>query len=149
MKIYIASDHGGYKYKEELKKYLIEKGYIVEDMGNTKLDPEDDYPDFVIPAAEKVADQPGSFGIVIGRSGNGEAIVANKVKGIRATLCLNEKMAKMTREHNDANILSLGADYISLGDAKKVVEVFLTTPFSNEERHKRRLGKIEKFEANN
>ena len=114
-------------------------------MGNIKLDPEDDYPDFVIPLAEKVSKEPDSFGVVLGRSGNGEAIVANKVKGVRAALCLNEKMAKMAREHNDANILSLGADYIDFETAKNVVEVFLTTPFSNKEKHKRRIEKIKKL----
>lgn len=161
MKIYIASDHGGFEYKEEIKKFLVEIGYEVEDMGNTKFDPDDDYPDFVIPLAEKVAFRwvrqahhkqvqgELSFGIVLGRSGNGEAIAANKVKGIRAALCLNGKMAIMAREHNDANILSLGADYVDLETAKKIVEVFLKTPFSNEERHKRRLEDIKKIEANN
>jgi len=148
-KIYITSDHGGYQYKEELKVFLKDSGYEVEDMGNKKLDPEDDYPDFVIPLAEKVLKEPDSFGIVLGRSGNGEAIAANKVKGIRAALCLNEKMAKMAREHNDANVLSLGADYIDLETAKKIAEAFIKTSFSNEEKHKRRLVKLEKFEGKN
>src|SRR3989344_5099979 len=96
-KIFIASDHGGFEYKEELKKFLNEKGYEVEDMGNTKLDPEDDYPDFVIPLAKRIVQDAALrqaqgkevFGIVLGRSGNGEQIAANKVKGIRAALCLN------------------------------------------------------------
>lgn len=153
MKIYIASDHGGYEYKEELKKFLKDKGYEVEDIGNTKLDPEDDYPDFVIPCAKKVAlrqaQGENDFGIIFGRSGNGEAIAANKVKGIRAAVCLNEKMARMAREHNDANVLSLGVDFIDLEVAKKVVDMFLETPFSTEEKHKRRIEKIERFEENN
>lgn len=145
MKVYLASDHGGYKYKEELKKYLAEKGYEIEDMGNTELDPKDDYTDFVFPLAVRVSKEEGSRGIVLGRSGNGEQIAANKVKGIRAVLCLSEKMAQKAREHNDANVLSLGADYIDLGTVKKIVGAFLTTPFSGKERHKRRLSKISKY----
>ena len=149
MKIYIASDHGGFEYKEELKRFLKDKGYEVEDMGAHELNPEDDYPDFVLPLAERVSKEHGSFGVVLGRSGNGEAIAANKVKGIRAALCSNEIMAKMAREYNNASVLSLGAEYIDLETAKKVVEVFLKTPFSNEERHSRRLRKISDYERNN
>ena len=151
MKVYIGADHGGYLLKEELKKYLMEKGYEVDDLGAHQLDPQDDYPDFVIPVAESVALRQAqgdhSFGIVIGRSGNGEAIVANKVKGMRATLCLNESLARMAREHNDANILALGADFIDTETARKVVETFLTTPFSEAEHHKRRLQKISDYET--
>ena len=149
MKIYIASDHGGYEYKEELKKYFSGKGHGVEDMGPFELDPDDDYPDFVIACAEKVAQEEGSFGIILGRSGNGEAIAANKVKTIRAVLCLNEQMAKMAREHNNANILAIGADLIDLDTVRSIVDVFLNTPFSNEERHKRRLKKIADYESSN
>lgn len=156
MKIYIASDHGGYKMKEELKKFLKDSGYEVEDLGNTAFDPSDDYPDFVFPLALRVAsantaDGQGEqvFGIVIGRSGNGEAIAVNKVKGIRAVVCLNEKMAQKARLDNDANVLSLGADYINTQTAKKIVDAFLTTSFSGEERHKRRLGKIRNYESSN
>lgn len=151
MKVYIASDHGGYKYKEELKEYIRDKGFEVEDMGTHELDPKDDYPDFVLPLAEKVAlrraQGENDFGIIFGRSGNGEQIAANKVKGIRAALCLNEQMAQKAREHNDANILSLGADYIDLETAKKIAETFLKTPFSEDKRHKRRLDKISKYEG--
>lgn len=146
-KIYIASDHGGFSLKEVLKRHLQEKGYEVEDMGNIKYDPEDDYPDFVIPLALRVVQSKQDFGIVIGRSGNGEAMAANKVKGIRAALSLNEQMAKKAREHNNANILSLGADYIEPEVAKKIVDVFLETPFSEEEGHKRRLEKIFSYKA--
>lgn len=142
MKIYIGSDHGGYQLKEALRGYLEELGYEVEDMGAHTLDPNDDYPDFIFPTAEKVAQNSGSMGIVIGRSGNGEAMAANKVKGIRAALCWNEEVARKAREHNDANVLSLGADFISLEESKKIVKIFLETPFSEEERHIRRLQKI-------
>lgn len=146
MKVYIASDHGGYKLKEILKKYLLSQGYEVVDLGNSQYDPVDDYPDFVLPLAEMVVKEK-SLGIVLGRSGNGEAISANKVKGVRAALCLNEKMAKKAREDNDANILSLGADFIEEEQARKVVDVFLETSFSNEKRHKRRVEKITSYEA--
>ena len=147
MKIYIASDHGGYELKKELVSYLQEKGYTIEDMGNKKEDPQDDYPDFILPLAEKVAKEMGATGIILGRSGNGEAIAANKVKGIRAAVCLNVKMAKMAREHNDANILSLGADYVDLKTAKAIVDTFLETFFSKEEKHKRRVNKITSYES--
>jgi ribose 5-phosphate isomerase B len=143
----MASDHGGYELKKELVNYLQEKGYTIEDMGNKKEDPQDDYPDFILPLAEKVAKEMGATGIILGRSGNGEAIAANKVKGIKAAVCLNVKMAKMAREHNDANILSLGADYVDLKTAKAIVDTFLETFFSKEEKHKRRVNKIISYES--
>lgn len=145
MKVYIGADHGGYQLKEELKGYLKELSYGVEDMGAHELDPEDDYPDFVFPVARRVASEPDSKGIVIGRSGNGEAIAANKVKGVRAAVCWNEEVAKKAREHNNANVLSLGADYITTDNAKKIAKAFLETPFSGEERHKRRIEKITSY----
>ncbi len=149
MRIYIGADHGGYQLKEELKAFLTKKGYEIEDLGAHTLDPQDDYPDFVIPTALRVAQsKPGeAMGIVIGRSGNGEAIASNKVKGIRAALCLSEEMAKKAREHNDANMLSLGGDFVDPETAKKIVETFLNTPFSNEERHVRRIQKIKEHES--
>lgn len=147
MKIYIGADHGGYKLKEELKKYLAEFGHEIEDMGAHTLNPQDDYPDFVFPVAEKVAQDPQSIGIVLGRSGVGEAIAANKVKGIRAALVWNEQVAVKAREHSDANILSLGADFIDKETAKRIVKIFLETQFSQEERHRRRIGKISSHES--
>ncbi len=149
MKVYFASDHGGYEFKEELKKYIKDKGYEVEDMGAYEPDSKDDYTDFVFPLAIRVSKEKDSFGIVLGRSGNGEQIAANKVKGIRAVLCLTEVMAQTARDHNDANVLSLGADYIELDKAKKVVETFLKTPFSEAKRHTRRLRKINEYEKSN
>ena len=146
--IYLGTDHGGFELKEEIKKYLIEHGNKIEDMGALTLNPTDDYTDFVIPVAQRVALEEGSIGIIIGRSGNGEQIAANKINGIRAALCLNEKMAEKARDHNNANILSLGADYITLDESKKIVQKFLDTPFSNEERHLRRLKRIEELENN-
>lgn len=147
MKVYIGSDHGGYQLKEELKAYLSDLGHEVEDMGAYELNPDDDYPDFVIPAAEKVAQDSESRGIVIGRFGNGEVIAANKVRGVRSALCLNELMAQKAREHNNANVLALGAEYQDAEAAKRIVKTFLETPFSGEERHKRRLEKIKNYES--
>lgn len=146
MNIYLATDHGGYDLKEILKNWLKESGYDTKDLGAFSIDPNDDYPDFIIPLARKVAQETDSLGIIIGRSGNGEAIAANKVKGIRAAVCLNEEMARKAKQHNDANILSLGADYISVDEAKNIAKMFLDTPFSNEERHIRRIDKIKKTE---
>ncbi len=150
MKIYIASDHGGYDLKEKLKIFLAEMGNEVVDIGTHNPAPGDDYPDFIIPLAEEVAVQCAQnkecLGIVLGRSGNGEAIAANKVKGIRAAVCIIPARAKKAREDNDANILSMGADYISLDEAKEIVKTFLETPFSNAERHVRRLQKITDYE---
>ena len=144
--IYLGSDHGGYELKEIVKQFLTENNLTFEDLGADNLNPQDDYPDFIIPVAQKVASNPSSLGIILGRSGNGEAIAANKVKGVRAAVCLNEEMAKKAKEHNNANVLSLGADYISLDEAKKIVKVFLDTPFTNDERHIRRINKIKKIE---
>lgn len=144
--VYLGADHGGYQLKEELKVWLAENNIPGEDMGAHSFDPEDDYPDFIIPVAKKIASDPHSLGIIIGRSGNGEAIAANKVKGIRAALCLNEEMARKAREHNNANIISLGADYISQDEAKKIVKVFISASFSNEARHIRRIEKIKTIE---
>lgn len=145
MKIYIGSDHGGFGLKEKLKKFLGELGQEVEDLGAHELIDGDDYPDFVIPVGEKVVEN-GTLGIVIGRSGNGEAIAANKVFGARAALCKSVEDAKLAREKNDANVLSLGADFVDLETAKNIVKTFLETPFSNAERHTRRIKKITDYE---
>jgi len=145
-KIILATDHAGFKLKEEIKKYLTEKGMEVEDMGTHTLNPKDDYPDFIIPAAKKVAkDQ--SRGIIFGASGQGEAIAANKVKGIRAALYYgkNIDIVKLSRTHNNTNILSLGAKFLSKEEAIKAVETWINTDFSNEERHIRRIKKISKL----
>lgn len=149
MKIYLASDHGGYNLKEEIKNYLVIEDYEVEDMGNTTKDSEDDYPDFIIPMAEKVASASDTIGIVLGRSGNGEQIAANKVKGIRAALCTTPQMAAKAREDDHANVLALGGDYLDFEFAKEIVETFLKTPFSDNERHIRRVNKITQYESAN
>jgi ribose 5-phosphate isomerase B len=152
MKIYIGTDHAGFELKEELKKFLEDLGCEVEDKGAYEFNKEDDYPDFILPVvkavAEDIARDLDSRGIVIGGSGQGEAIVANKVKKIRAAVVYDEYSARMSREHNDANIVSLGTRTLSADKAKKLVKLWLETPFSNEERHKRRIEKIKTIENN-
>src|SRR3989338_1450004 len=146
--VYIASDHAGFYLKKQLIQYLRVKGLEVEDMGAFELDEADDYPDFIYPFARRVVDDPGSLGIVIGGSGQGEAIVANKVKGIRAAVINspNPQIAKLAREHNDANILSLGARFLSSDDAKRAVSAWLEAKFEGG-RHARRIEKIKKIET--
>ncbi len=152
MKIYIGTDHAGFELKEELKKFLEDLGCEVDDKGAYEFNKEDDYPDFILPVvkavAEDIARDLDSRGIVIGGSGQGEAIVANKVKKIRAAVVYDEYSARMSREHNDANIVSLGTRTLSADKAKKLVKLWLETPFSNEERHKRRIEKIKTIENN-
>jgi len=145
MKIYIGSDHAGYELKEKLKIYVKELGYEIEDKGAFSLDRADDYPDFIVPVAEAVAKDENSFGIILGGSGEGEQISANKVDGIRAIEYYggNLEIVKLGREHNDANVLSLGARFLKEEEAKEAVKIFLETKFSGEERHIRRINKIE------
>ena len=150
MKIIIGSDHAGYELKEKLKKYLIGLGYECEDVGANKFEPLDDYPDFVIPLAEKVAKNlKDTRGIFLGGSGQGEAMLANKVKGIRAALYYGGPLdiIELSRTHNDANILSLGARFLTELEAKKAVKLWLDIQFSGEDRHKRRVEKIKSFET--
>ena len=153
MKIYIGTDHAGFELKEELKIFLENLGCEVEDKGAFEFNESDDYPDFIFPVvksvAEDIVNDLDSRGIVIGGSGQGEAIVANKVKGIRAAVVYDEYSAEMSREHNDANIISLGNRTLSIGKAKDLVKLWLETPFSNEERHKRRIEKIKAIENDN
>jgi ribose 5-phosphate isomerase B len=146
MKVYLATDHAGFSLKEEVKKFLLSKQIEVEDEGAFLLDENDDYPDLIAKAAEKVSKDPESFGIIFGKSGAGEAIVANKFKNIRAVIGFSEKNVELAREHNNANILSLGSDFVTLESAQKFIDIFLNTPFSLDERHKRRLNKIKAIE---
>lgn len=147
MKIFIASDHAGFFLKKILIQYLDIKGYEVEDCGAFEMDEGDDYPDFIIPCVQKVAKDLRSLGVIIGGSGNGEAIAANKVKGIRAAVYYGSKfeLAKLAREHNDANVLSIGSRFTTPDEAKKAVTLFLETGFEGG-RHKKRLEKISKIE---
>lgn len=144
MNIYIGSDHAGFILKEKIKEYLVSLKYEVIDKGAFELNPTDDYPDFIIPTAEAVANDPLSLGIVLGGSGEGEQISANKVDGIRALEYYggNLEIVKLGREHNNANILSLGARFMGSEEALEAVKIFIETPFSNEERHIRRINKI-------
>lgn len=147
VRVYIGADHAGYELKNHLVSWLKEHGHEVVDCGPSVYDAEDDYPPFVLRAARGVADDPGSLGIVIGGSGNGEQIAANKVPGIRAILAWSDDTAKLGREHNDANVISVGARMHPEEDAVRFVELFLTTPFSGAERHSRRIEQLSRFEA--
>ena len=146
--IYLATDHAGFELKEKVKEFLKTEGYEVKDLGDYNLDPEDDYPDFISKAAEAVSKDPSSKAIILGGSGQGEAIVANKFPNIRAAVYYGgqEEMPKLTRQHNDSNILSLGARFLSGEEATQAVKLFLDTPFSNDERHVRRIEKIKQIE---
>ncbi len=141
MKIYIGSDHAGFSLKETVKLWLKEKGHDVTDCGANSLDPNDDYPPFMKAVAEHVVKDPESVGILFGGSGQGEAMVANRVEGVRAAVYYGkpEEILKLSREHNDANILSLGARFLSEAEAIVAIDSWLKTPFSNEARHVRRI----------
>ena len=146
-KIIIGTDHAGFEYKEAIKKALEGEGYEVVDKGALSYEELDDYPDYIYPVAEAVSEDPENrVGIVLGGSGQGEAIVANKVKGIRAAIGFNEFVVKASREHNNANILSLGERTITEEEAIQFVLLFLNTPFPEDERHVRRIEKIKKLE---
>jgi len=144
--LFLASDHAGFELKKAIMKFLTEDGIPFKDIGPFVYDEADDYPDYIIPAAKEVAKNPQTDkGIVIGGSGQGEAIAANKVKGVRAALYYGAKkdIITLSREHNDANVLSLGARFLTENEAIEVVKLWLKTDFTGEERHKRRLQKIE------
>lgn len=160
MKIFLAGDHAGFRLKTMLFEHLQLLGHEVEDLGPAELDPEDDYPDFVIPLAKVVAENPDSFGIICAGSGQGEAMCANRTRGIRAAVYYGKMEAsgaldsegarsedgydavRLPRHHNNANVLSIGARFVSPMDAEEAVRVFLSTEFSNDERHARRLAKF-------
>ncbi|MBY8851640.1 ribose-5-phosphate isomerase, partial [Saccharothrix sp. MB29] len=138
MRVYLGSDHAGFELKTALAKHLSDAGHDVVDVGPAVYDAEDDYPPFCIEAATRVVAEPGSLGIVIGGSGNGEQIAANKVPGARAALAYNVETAKLAREHNDAQLMGIGARMHTTEEAFAIVEAFLATPFSGQERHARR-----------
>lgn len=150
MRIHIATDHAGLELSHFLIRELTKQGHELFDHGPTSYDPLDDYPSFCINAALAVVadEQAGveALGIVLGGSGNGEQIAANKVNGIRAALAWNESTAKLAREHNDANVIALGARQHSQEEVMHLIETFLAEPFSNDERHIRRIGKISTYE---
>jgi len=144
MRIYIGSDHAGYELKEKLKIFIKSLNLEVIDKGAFSLNLNDDYPDFIVPVAEAVVKDEDSLGIVLGGSGEGEQISANKIDGIRAIEYYggNLEIVKLGREHNNANILSLGARFVGEEEAEKAVHIFIDTPFSEDERHIRRIDKI-------
>lgn len=146
MKIYLATDHAAFELKEFVKTELSHGGYEVEDCGAFEFDPNDDYPDLVKIAAYKVASDNNSFGIVFGKSGAGEAMAANKIKGVRAVIGFNTENVRLSRQHNNANVLSLGSQFVSNEQAISFVKLFVNTPFSNDERHQRRIDKITQIE---
>lgn len=146
MKVVLAADHGGFNLKEALKKHLETQGYEVVDEGAHTLDPADDYPDFVYPAAQKIAADLDARGVFFCRSGAGVAIVANKVKGVRAVVARTKEEAVHAREHNDANVIAISSDSLLAEEARDIVTAFLSTSFSGEDRHMRRLKKLMKIE---
>lgn len=143
--IHLAADHAGYKLKEAIKKWLAGSGHQVKDHGAFSYDKRDDYPDFMKPAAQAVARDPRARGVVIGGTGQGEAIVCNRVRGVRAAVYygLSPKVIKLSREHNDANVLALAGFLLSEKEGLAVVELWLKTPFSGAIRHKRRIKKLD------
>lgn len=161
MKIAITTDHAGYESLKELSNLLESLGHVCVDFGPKSFDVNDDYPDFIFPAAKAVADGSCDLGIIMGASGQGEAMVANRVKGIRCALFygpVTPKVAinaegdisddpyeiiKLSRQHNNANVLSLAARFLTMDEMKKAVELWLATPISNVERHLRRINKID------
>jgi len=156
MRIFFASDHAGFDLKSKLIPFVQSLGHDVEDLGPPQLQADDDYPDYVLPMARKVVANKGSVGIALGASGEGEAIAAHRIKGVRAAVYYGDSFAEQTdeaggtlnliqssRAHNDANILSLGARFLSDDSAKSAVKMFLDTPFSGDERHVRRIAKLD------
>ncbi|GHJ37599.1 ribose-5-phosphate isomerase [Streptomyces sp. TS71-3] len=146
MRVYVGSDHAGYELKGHLVQWLKAQGHEPVDCGPHVYDASDDYPPFCLRAAEGAAGDPGSLGIVIGGSGNGEQIAANKVKGVRAALAWNEQTAALGREHNDANVVAIGSRMHGTDEALKFVEIFLNTPYSGDERHARRIAMLAAYE---
>ena len=145
--IFIGADHRGYNLKEVLKIYLKELSLECEDLGAKKFNPEDDYPDFALTVAKKVAENPEeNRGILICGSGVGVDMVANKIKGIRSALCFDAAQARASRNDDDTNVLSLTADFIAEEKAKKIVKVWLETPYAKLEKYERRLNKIKEIE---
>ena len=146
MRVYLGSDHAGFELKQRLIDHLREQGHEPVDCGPDHYDADDDYPPHVLLAATRTASDAGSFGIVLGGSGNGEAIAANKVPGIRCALAFSDDTARLAREHNDANVLSLGARMYDEQTALRYVDLFLSTPFSDAPRHARRIAMLTNYE---
>ena len=146
MRVHVGTDHAGFEFKNALVEHLRAAGHDVVDHGALEYDAEDDYPSFCISAAEAVVAEAGSLGVVIGGSGNGEQIAANKVRGIRAALAWSVEIAQLAREHNNANVVSVGARMHDEATAFAIVDAFLVTPYSNADRHNRRISQIATYE---
>jgi ribose 5-phosphate isomerase B len=147
MRIHIGSDHAGLDFKNELITHLVMNGHDVTDHGPYEYDALDDYPDFCIPCAQAVAKDATSMGIVLGGSGNGEQMAANKVKGIRAALVWSIETAKLAREHNNANVIAVGGRMHESDFVKQLIDTFIATPFPGDERHVRRIEKVGNYEV--
>lgn len=147
MRIHIGSDHAGLEFKKELITHLVMNGHDVTDHGPYEFDALDDYPDFCIPCAQAVAKDETSLGIVLGGSGNGEQMAANKVTGVRAALVWSVETAKLAREHNNANVIAVGGRMHDADFVKLLIDTFIATSFSGDERHVRRIKKVGKFEV--
>jgi len=143
MKIYLGTDHAGFEMKEKMKSWLEKLGHEVVDKGAFEFTEDDDYPDFIIPVADSVASEVDSFGVVFGGTGQGEAFTANRTRGVRAIVYYGGSLdiVKLGREKNNANILSIGARFVSQEETQEAIKVFLETSFSRDERHVRRINK--------
>lgn len=146
MRVHIAADHAGFELKEALSTSLTQAGYEVVDHGAIAYDAQDDYPPVCFAAAEAVVAQPGSLGVVIGGSGNGEQIAANKVKGVRCALAWSLETAQLARQHNNANVVAIGARMHTVAQAVEIVQAFVAEPFSESPRHQRRIDMLTAYE---
>jgi ribose 5-phosphate isomerase B len=146
VRVYLGADHAGFELKAHLLTHLADAGHEVVDVGATVYDAQDDYPPFCVETARRVVADPGSLGVVIGGSGNGEQIAANKVEGCRAALIWSVHTARLAREHNDARVAGVGARMHSTEEATEIVAAFLATPFSGDERHARRIAMLADYE---
>ena len=147
MRVHLGSDHAGFELKQHLAEHLLAAGHEVIDHGPQVYDGQDDYPPFCLRAGVAVVAEPGSLGVVIGGSGNGEQIAANKVRGVRAALAWSLPTARLSRQHNDANVLAVGARMHPLADAAGFVDAFLAEPFSGDPRHARRIEMLADYET--
>jgi ribose 5-phosphate isomerase B len=146
MRVHLGCDHAGWEFKNILAEHLTANGHEVTDHGAHEYDALDDYPPFCVAAAQAVVADPGSLGVVLGGSGNGEQIAANKVSGVRAALAWSVETAALARQHNNANVIGVGARMHSTEDALAIVDTFLATEFSGDERHQRRINLLTTFE---
>jgi len=146
MRVHLGADHAGFELKEYLRQHLAQAGLEVVDHGPPEYDAQDDYPPYCLRAAQAVVADPGSLGIVVGGSGNGEQIAANKVRGVRAALAWNLDTARLARQHNDANVLAIGGRMHELDEATAFVDAYLAEPFSGDDRHARRIAMLAQYE---